>query len=178
MLTKLIINHKEWLNLSVEETNILELGSGCGLLGIAISDYIKLMMLTDQPSILPHLWKNVKKNDKSQRVTVTELVWGSREGIDKDIIKHNWDYIIASDCIFNESLNILLVETLEKLCVGRNTNQNKTVVIISLELRSDNVLQNFLEEMLKKNFVIWRLPNSMYGPEFEKGFVVYIAWID
>ncbi|CAG8454114.1 14267_t:CDS:2 [Acaulospora morrowiae] len=196
MLSRLMITNREWLGLSTEKTNVIELGSGCGLTGIALSSHVRLMALTDQASMIPHLWKNVKRNlgNQNSKVIVTELMWG--EDIDKDIIRQHWDYVIASDCIFNESINVSFVETLVKLCGGVGGDNSKTtrpastsdesgredlqrtVVIIALELRSDEVHSNFLEEMtVKRNFMMWRLPTSMYGSEFEKGYAVYVAWI-
>ncbi|KAG0347198.1 hypothetical protein BG004_008237 [Podila humilis] len=43
-------------------TTILELGSGCGLLGIVLADFCKELLLTDQAPVLPLLVKNLRKN--------------------------------------------------------------------------------------------------------------------
>ncbi|KAF9196443.1 hypothetical protein BGZ49_002816 [Haplosporangium sp. Z 27] len=44
------------------ETTILELGSGCGLLGIVMAELCQDLLLTDQKPVLPLLMKNLKKN--------------------------------------------------------------------------------------------------------------------
>ncbi|KAF9902898.1 hypothetical protein EC991_004370 [Linnemannia zychae] len=44
------------------ETTILELGSGCGLLGIVIAELCQELLLTDQKPVLPLLVKNLRKN--------------------------------------------------------------------------------------------------------------------
>ncbi|KAG0223194.1 hypothetical protein BGW42_006071, partial [Actinomortierella wolfii] len=43
-------------------TSILELGSGCGLLGIVLVEFCRRLLLTDQPAVLPLLLKNLKRN--------------------------------------------------------------------------------------------------------------------
>ncbi|GBC09255.1 hypothetical protein RclHR1_08710007 [Rhizophagus clarus] len=177
MLAKFMNNHHMWLNFSTEKTKILELGSGCGLTGISLVPLVNLVALTDQANVLPHLWKNVKRNlGKDYRnVIVTELLWG--EEIDKDILKHHWDFVIASDCVYNEFILDDFITTLTKICrCGNNNNENHpTIVVIALELRSDTTHLVFLEKM--NDFVIWRLPNSMYGKEFSRGYVLYVAWL-
>ncbi|KAF9318541.1 hypothetical protein BG003_011085 [Podila horticola] len=45
-----------------EHTSILELGSGCGLLGIVLAEFCKELLLTDQAPVLPLLVKNLRKN--------------------------------------------------------------------------------------------------------------------
>ncbi|KAF9351279.1 hypothetical protein BGX26_010669 [Mortierella sp. AD094] len=44
------------------ETSILELGSGCGLLGIVMAELCQDLLLTDQKPVLPLLIKNLRKN--------------------------------------------------------------------------------------------------------------------
>ncbi|KAF9431298.1 hypothetical protein BGZ94_000005 [Podila epigama] len=44
------------------KTTILELGSGCGLLGIVLAEFCKDLLLTDQAPVLPLLVKNLRKN--------------------------------------------------------------------------------------------------------------------
>ncbi|KAG0378687.1 hypothetical protein BGX24_003080 [Mortierella sp. AD032] len=43
-------------------TTILELGSGCGLLGIVMAELCQDLLLTDQKPVLPLLVKNLRKN--------------------------------------------------------------------------------------------------------------------
>ncbi|RIA91842.1 putative methyltransferase-domain-containing protein [Glomus cerebriforme] len=175
MLAKFMNNHRMWLKLSTEKTKILELGSGCGLTGISLVPLVKLVALTDQENVLPHLWKNVKRNFEKDNLNaiVTELLWG--EEIDKDILQHHWDFVIASDCIYNEFIVNAFIKTLTKICLYRkNKKIQPTIAIIALELRSDTVHLEFLEKL--NEFVLWRLPNSMYGKEFNRGYVIYVAW--
>ncbi|KAF9562329.1 hypothetical protein EC968_005250 [Mortierella alpina] len=53
---------QEYLVFDPAETSILELGSGCGLLGIVMAELCQDLLLTDQKSVLPLLVKNLRKN--------------------------------------------------------------------------------------------------------------------
>ncbi|KAF8941438.1 hypothetical protein BGZ47_007389, partial [Haplosporangium gracile] len=53
---------EEKLVLDPAETTILELGSGCGLLGIVMAELCQDLLLTDQKPVLPLLVKNLRKN--------------------------------------------------------------------------------------------------------------------
>ncbi|KAF9288450.1 hypothetical protein BGZ68_000241 [Mortierella alpina] len=53
---------EEHLVFDPAETSILELGSGCGLLGIVMAELCQDLLLTDQKSVLPLLVKNLRKN--------------------------------------------------------------------------------------------------------------------
>ncbi|CAJ0840691.1 2793_t:CDS:2, partial [Entrophospora sp. SA101] len=59
LLLKFLIKHHDWLNFSIEKTKIIELGSGCGLIGIGVMPFVKIFMMTDQISMIKHIWKNV-----------------------------------------------------------------------------------------------------------------------
>ncbi|KAF9936296.1 hypothetical protein BGZ67_002465 [Mortierella alpina] len=53
---------QEHLVFDPAETSILELGSGCGLLGIVMAELCQDLLLTDQKAVLPLLVKNLRKN--------------------------------------------------------------------------------------------------------------------
>ncbi|KAF9963969.1 hypothetical protein BGZ65_003223 [Modicella reniformis] len=55
-------NGEDMLVFDPAETTILELGSGCGLLGIVMAELCQKLLLTDQKSVLPLLVKNLRKN--------------------------------------------------------------------------------------------------------------------
>jgi hypothetical protein len=53
---------EEELVFNPASTSILELGSGCGLLGIVMAELCQDLLLTDQKPVLPLLVKNLRKN--------------------------------------------------------------------------------------------------------------------
>ncbi|KAF8949822.1 hypothetical protein BGZ52_004670 [Haplosporangium bisporale] len=55
-------DHPDPLVFDPAHTTILELGSGCGLLGIVLAEFCKELLLTDQAPVLPLLVKNLRKN--------------------------------------------------------------------------------------------------------------------
>ncbi|CAG8534164.1 7321_t:CDS:2 [Ambispora leptoticha] len=206
LLSRLFLSKdaQSFFNLSTEHTHILELGAGCGLVGITLAPLVKSITLTDQQMVLPLLWKNVKRNlgedVANGKVSVVELVWtkGNKEdgGIDRDIMRQRWDYVVVCDCVYNEFIVDILVATIARCCrAGRGKYKfdyqgkgldpdeqevvqsvKNTIAIIALELRSDTVHWSFLEELVKM-FFVWRLPARMLDQEFEKGYVVYLCWL-
>ncbi|KAG9286700.1 hypothetical protein G9A89_012250 [Geosiphon pyriformis] len=127
LLSRLFLSShgQTFFKLSRDRTHILELGSGCGLVGITLAPLVKSITLTDQAMILPLLWKNVKRNlgeeiARSDKVSVVELIWakGPKEhgGIDRDVMRQRWDYVIICDCVYNEYVVEILVATIGRCC--------------------------------------------------------------
>ena len=130
---------------------VIELGAGCGLTGITAGILgAKHVDLTDQDAILPLLHRNVILNESIASGTlfnVAQLDWG-----DKTLpgyIHSPYDIIICCDCIYNEMVNPLLVDTLNLL-----TNDD-SVVFVAQELRTEDVLLDWLERVLPC-FEVWR----------------------
>ncbi|KAL7689411.1 putative lysine methyltransferase, S-adenosyl-L-methionine-dependent methyltransferase [Plasmopara halstedii] len=79
--------------------SVLELGSGCGLVGLVAASLGANVLLTDQAQALELLKRNIQANVKSEnereRLHVAEYIWGSEQAL-----PHNcFDYILVSDCI-------------------------------------------------------------------------------
>jgi 2-polyprenyl-3-methyl-5-hydroxy-6-metoxy-1,4-benzoquinol methylase len=76
---------------------VLELGSGTGLLSIALAKLFESIRVTatDLPEALPTLSANVARNGVSSVVTVKELAWGST-------IEEHFNVIFLADCVFGE----------------------------------------------------------------------------
>jgi predicted nicotinamide N-methyase len=194
--------------LPMQGRRCIELGSGCGVVGITCAKLGGHVCLTDQPSLLPLLRKNALANEltvhetldmwwqstqvnttesassnkascrrrrstaikaTSQRtgtgsVHITELMWGepvSRylslrstaiDTVDDDRDRPTlcWDYVLASDCVYNEYIVPAFVDTLASLA------SQQSIVVLAQELRSDIVHACFLEHMLK-TFMVWRV---------------------
>ncbi|KAF9160346.1 hypothetical protein DFQ26_005660 [Actinomortierella ambigua] len=229
-------------------TSILELGSGCGLLGIVLVELCRRLLLTDQSAVLPLLMKNLKKNldkryfapdptaslhkpasNNNQRhqnssspfspsssspssssaapplcqLQIQELVWG--QDLDMDLKRGvGFDFVFATDVIYNESIIPSLVRTLADLCRVRERARQegrvdvedderdqspaaaaaappkslaKTVVLLAQELRTDYVHLSFLEKMKAEQFRLVRIPSSLLDPEFHGGYVIYACWL-
>ncbi|KAJ7688430.1 putative methyltransferase-domain-containing protein [Mycena rosella] len=96
---------------SLQGKNILELGSGTGLVGLVAAMLGGTVCLTDQAPLLDIMRENVAINKVSALCVVAELNWG--EPIPADIPQP--DVILAADCVYFEPAFALLVQTLYEL---------------------------------------------------------------
>ncbi|GAY61752.1 hypothetical protein CUMW_212390 [Citrus unshiu] len=124
---------------------IVELGSGCGLVGCIAALLGAQVILTDLPDRLRLLKKNIQNNlrhgDLRGSAVVTELTWG--DDPDQDLIQPLPDYVLGSDVIYSEGA-------------------------------VDSVLEYFLEAAMK-DFVIGRVEQTQWHPDYcSPRVVVYI----
>eukprot|EP01114_Cavostelium_apophysatum_P002472 TRINITY_DN12205_c0_g1_i1.p1 TRINITY_DN12205_c0_g1~~TRINITY_DN12205_c0_g1_i1.p1 ORF type:complete len:252 (-),score=26.34 TRINITY_DN12205_c0_g1_i1:13-747(-) len=91
----------------------IELGSGVGLLGIAIAAMGAHITLTDQARMIPILEKNVKDNIKveSYKVKVAELDWGDNV----PAVNPPFDVIVGSDLTYEAEAIPPLIRVLRAL---------------------------------------------------------------
>ncbi|KNA13485.1 hypothetical protein SOVF_116560 [Spinacia oleracea] len=153
--------------LLLQGKKIVELGSGCGLVGCIAALSGAQVTLTDLPDRLRLLKKNVDTNLDSIDILgsgmVSELIWG--EDPDPDILDPLPDYVLGSDVIYSEGAVGDLLSTLQQLC-GRHTT-----AILSGELRNDAVLEYFLESAIK-DFSIGQVDQMEFHPEYRSHRVV------
>lgn len=77
------------------------------------------------------------------------------------------DVLLVVDCIYHPSLLPSLIETIDYL-----TSPNHTAVLVVSELRSDQVMREFLELWLAlPGWVINRICALISGP-----YVVWVGW--
>ncbi|CAL9240517.1 unnamed protein product [Arabidopsis halleri] len=153
--------------LSLEGKKIVELGSGCGLVGCIAALLGGNVVLTDLPDRLRLLKKNIQTNlhrgNTRGSAIVQELVWG--DDPDLDLIEPFPDYVLGSDVIYSEEAVHHLVKTLLQLC------GDQTTIFLSGELRNDAVLEYFLETALK-DFAIGRAEQAQWHPDYRSRRVV------
>jgi predicted nicotinamide N-methyase len=107
-----------------ESESILELGSGLGLLGLALAvnseknSLTRTIVLSDCCSAMPLLKYNVQKNQhlipSNVRVETQTLHW---EDNDKNMTKYS--LIVGSDLLYNTQMIPALVSTLKRHAKGR-----------------------------------------------------------
>ncbi|THV05435.1 S-adenosyl-L-methionine-dependent methyltransferase [Dendrothele bispora CBS 962.96] len=98
--------------------NVLELGSGTGLVGLVAAKLgAKSVWITDQKPLLDIMQQNVSINQLNSSCIVAELDWGT--AVSASIPRP--DIILAADCVYFEPAFPLLVQTLSDL-VGDNTD--------------------------------------------------------
>ena len=149
-------------------TNVLELGAGTGLAGIAAASLgAKRTVLTDLSYTLENLRSNVVLNSYSDNddgiipigadVVVTELDWSRVETYLVDDTK--WDVILAADVVWLAHLVPPLLKAIEAH-VSENTE-----LIISHQMRS-TACDSLLFTGLAKIFDCEQVPVSAHHHEF------------
>ncbi|KAI0676805.1 putative methyltransferase-domain-containing protein [Trametes maxima] len=102
---------------SLDGKNVLELGSGTGLVGLVAGRLGARVWITDQAPLLGIMKQNVSLNHLDSCVTVAELNWG--EPLPLELPKP--DLILAADCVYFEPAFPLLVKTLADLVHDAST---------------------------------------------------------
>ncbi|RAL48916.1 hypothetical protein DM860_001236 [Cuscuta australis] len=155
--------------ISLHEKKVVELGSGCGLVGCITAFLGARVILTDLPDRLRLLKKNVEANlygDVKGSATVTELTWGDE--LDPVLRNPLPDYVLGSDVIYSEAAVMDLLETLKDLC------SSHTTIVLAGELRNDAILEYFLEAV-SKEFIVGRVDKMHWHPDYlTPRVVIYI----
>eukprot|EP00953_Heterococcus_sp_UTEX-ZZ885_P010457 6109-Heterococcus_DN1.PRE.1 len=142
---------------------VLELGAGCGLAGIYCSLKGADVTLTDLEQVLPILRTNVRANlggqdaQPSNKHQVEAFCWG--DAICSTTLCPPYDYILACDCVYVESLVEPLVWSLEQLAT------QSTTVIICSEKRELTTHAVFTER-LERSFTIRRVAQKHLHPSY------------
>eukprot|EP00299_Pterocystis_sp_00344_P015434 c7709_g1_i1.p1 GENE.c7709_g1_i1~~c7709_g1_i1.p1 ORF type:complete len:248 (+),score=56.70 c7709_g1_i1:64-807(+) len=135
---------------------ILDISSGCGLLGISLAKMNCAVTMTEQPSVLLHLHENISKNSPYLYAPqVCPLFWGNIDQIAHVRQNGPFDIIVATDVTFSYSLIPLLVETL-RACADQNTE-----MYICAPEREPNAFQLFsttVKEQFSANIVTFEGP--------------------
>ncbi|RAL16569.1 uncharacterized protein BO97DRAFT_402958 [Aspergillus homomorphus CBS 101889] len=101
---------------SLANNSIIELGSGGGLVGLAVAQGCQIgpspVFITDQAPMLPLMKTNIKLNSLSHLVTAKTLNWGEPV---PDYIPKTPTIILAADCVYFEPAFPLLISTLKDL---------------------------------------------------------------
>jgi predicted nicotinamide N-methyase len=103
--------------------NVLELGAGCGKLGLGLAAEGATVVLTDHSDAIGWLQKNVDLNQDivGDRTFVWPLTWGSVEDmIAIESTFDAFDIIVGSDLLYNEGSHSALIATMKRLAAPRN----------------------------------------------------------
>ncbi|PVI07845.1 hypothetical protein DM02DRAFT_608460 [Periconia macrospinosa] len=99
---------------------IVELGAGGGLVGLAVAikhDLTKTLHITDQEPMFELMKQNITLNDLTSRVQASIYDWGTSTPTN---LPQHPDIILAADCVYFEPAFPLLQQTLQDL-IGENT---------------------------------------------------------
>ena len=156
-------NFSQFLNKSNTTNTGIELGCGCGLLGILLAklNICSHVYLTDQSNQLPLIQENIKINQLESAVGY-ELDWDNHEQIQKFINDTGQpDFIIASDVLYSETMAISLFNTIRKLA------STKTKIFIAQKIRKSHDINGvnitlfpnftFNKVLVESNVIVWEI---------------------
>ncbi|GMH40558.1 hypothetical protein BSKO_08462 [Bryopsis sp. KO-2023] len=95
---------------------VVELGSGTGVVGLAAALLGANVILTDLPRMMDLLQRNIEGNSQESQVRALPLTWGQ----DLSGLEAPFDFVLASDVVYNRHDFHKLASTLESLS-GPNT---------------------------------------------------------
>ncbi|KAI5467305.1 putative methyltransferase-domain-containing protein [Mariannaea sp. PMI_226] len=135
---------------------VLELGSGTGLLGLAAAAFWKApVALSDLPNIVPNLRENVVKNahlveSRGGSLTVGPLTWGGKEDeIDQELFGEPYQFkiVLAADPLYDDDHPALLASAIcEHLALG---SESRAVVMVpKRDATTVRLLEAFKQAML------------------------------
>lgn len=149
----------KWAPQSSQFMNVLELGSGTGLVGLCVGLLSKNMFdqniktyITDIDHLVPLMEKNIDLNIVGTDVVAKELWWGEPLPIEfvpssnASINTQNIDLILAADCVYLEKTFPLLEKTLLDLTEGTNPP------MILMSYRKRRKADKHFFQKIKKNF--------------------------
>ena len=149
-----------------EGKRCVELGSGCGLVGLVAWICGLDVTLTDLPSAITHtercVWENVKRlsgdcvalRSRRDDIRVRAYTWGEdTAGLDPP-----YDVIVASDVVYDPGCAYALVESLERLC------GTGTVILLSYKPRG--LGEECFFSLLDKKFICNIVSEDFHLAEF------------
>ncbi|KAJ7890570.1 putative methyltransferase-domain-containing protein [Mycena olivaceomarginata] len=156
----------------LKDATVLELGSGTGLLGVALSPLVGQYTATDigELGILA----------PGHNVSVDELNWETLHSTPPRRRPQlfppppsPFDIVLVVDCIYHPSLLPPLLATIDHV-----STPGTTAVLVVMELRAEDVTREFLEGWLalgRGEWEIWRIENeSMLGKD--QPYVMWVGW--
>lgn len=155
LLRKLLTEEKS------KRLRVLEVGAGCGIVGIALSQLRKCeVVLTDLEDAQEIMQSNVDCATPSSGSSLKRQVLGWGTGLD-GLENSKFDLILVSDCIYNPDSSVLLVETIKAL-----TEQNPHVLVFVAFKRRHDADDIFFQRMQDSELriadeKIIRLPHTM-----------------
>ncbi|EPY50789.1 methyltransferase [Schizosaccharomyces cryophilus OY26] len=140
---KMIGQEPEWTFPKNKNLQVLELGAGCGILGISVaSKYPNASIcMTDLEEALGVLEPNIAKNKHllHNNISTDVFLWSSQI---TPSLQKKWDYILMSDVMYNES-SFSALETALKCLMCKQTK-----LFISYKKRHENE-KAFMDHLLQ-----------------------------
>lgn len=130
--------------------NVLELGSGCGIVGIALAQLFPDLnvFLTDTREAMEILKLNISQSKPAENVTLNQSILDWTNPLPEVVRKTTFDLLLVSDCTYNADSVPALVDVLSKVA----SHSPDVIIIVSLKLRHPSE-EIFFELMALARFV-------------------------
>lgn len=133
------------LQQALVQTNIdvLELGAGCGIVGITLSQFFNAnlshVILTDLPEASDILTQNLSSSTLSLSSPPTHQVLDWSSSLPPNIAATKWDIVLVADCTYNPDVVPDLVKTLESIGQGNGD----VLVLLAMKVRHESEMVFF-----------------------------------
>ncbi|KAI1401432.1 putative methyltransferase-domain-containing protein [Hypoxylon fuscum] len=159
-IAKESLSHLLKLRHSNQSLDVLELGSGTGLLGMAASAIWQVnVTLTDLPNIMPNLTYNTEKNRSSietlgGRVDLGSLTWGSDDNNAERFSKKNqFKIVLAADPLYDDDHPELLSSAIHAHLMN-DKDARAVIMVPQRDLITKKLIANFLSIMAASDLII------------------------
>uniref|UniRef100_A0A8C6TR90 Si:ch73-244f7.3 n=1 Tax=Neogobius melanostomus TaxID=47308 RepID=A0A8C6TR90_9GOBI len=144
-LCSFLENNRDMVNL--EDKQVLELGSGTGLVAIVASLLGAKVTATDLPNFLGNLRANVMRNIRGRSRHIPQicpLTWSFDVGHIYPSHLHRFDFVLAADVVYHHHYLDELLATMSHFCHPRTTIiwANKLRIVTDIEF-----IEKFKKEM-------------------------------
>jgi len=166
-----------------EQINVLELGSGLGLVGLTfVARYLEMntssssllpslgrTVLSDVPRGLDLLRHNLQRNlttlsVSAANICVMPLQWGekSRESVPPSNEKEEFNLVLASDVLYNTDSIPALISTVKDR-LARNSC-SKSAFLLAVRWRKPDIERSFFEALEGWQGKHWHLIHTLHSP--------------
>ncbi|OTB05052.1 hypothetical protein M426DRAFT_320112 [Hypoxylon sp. CI-4A] len=136
-----------------QSLDVLELGSGTGLLGMAAAAIWQAnVVLTDLPDIVPNLTYNIETNRSAietlgGKVDAGVLIWGSDEGNAERFSKQNqFKIVLAADPLYDDDHPVLLTSAINAHLM-KDEDARAVVMVPQRDNTTKKLLASFMSNM-------------------------------
>ena len=121
------------INSTSKQRTVLELGSGCGIAGIAFAQLCPRchVFLTDLAEAMDVLESNISKATPALETTLRHVILNWEEELPVEVRNVTFDLVLVSDCTYNSDSMPALVRTLSAVA----DVSPYVLIIISLKFR-------------------------------------------
>ena len=127
---------RDCLRPNPERVRAIELGAGCGMVGIAIAQLFPNveMLLTDLPDAMDLLTDNVRCAGLAQGSTADAMVLDWEEELPAPVVQRNFDLIVVSECTYNSDS----IPALARVVASLIARSAAALVLLSTKVRHES----------------------------------------